>query len=183
MVTKPSSKRTVWSGGNSSPSVEFVALIVSVAFAAAGSAGGAAEVCEKDGSVKPNNRIKPSIFLITCHLLEQFKLILVSVLQNFKIFFPKRTKMSKDGTSLGARMKIYENHTNQRLMKLIPIYARVDGICFHSFCKGLNKPFDDRLSNLMIELTMDLAKEFNANCAYTQSDEISFAWNLEDYES
>jgi tRNA(His) 5'-end guanylyltransferase len=100
-----------------------------------------------------------------------------------RYFFKKGTTMSKDGTSIGARMKIYESHTNQRLMKLIPIYARVDGICFHTFCKGLQKPFDEHLSDLMIDLTMDLAKEFNANCAYTQSDEISFAWNLEDYES
>jgi tRNA(His) 5'-end guanylyltransferase len=35
----------------------------------------------------------------------------------------------------------------------------------------------------MVEVTMQLAKDFNVNCAYTQSDEISLAWNIENYES
>ena len=86
--------------------------------------------------------------------------------------------------SFGSRMKSYENmETNRRLMKLLPIYCRVDGICFHNFCKDLKKPYDQRLSSLMIELAIQLAKEFNANCAYTQSDEISLGWYTENYES
>jgi tRNA(His) 5'-end guanylyltransferase len=91
---------------------------------------------------------------------------------------------SKDKTSLGNRMKEYEsNNLPYRLWKQLPIYARMDGICFHNYCRDLKKPFDERLSLLMIELTMELAKEFNANCGYTQSDEISLAWNIENYES
>lgn len=84
----------------------------------------------------------------------------------------------------GNRMKFYESfETERRLMKLLPIVARMDGICFHTFCHKLKRPYDERLSSLMIELTLQLIKEFNANCAYTQSDEISLGWNIENYES
>lgn len=86
--------------------------------------------------------------------------------------------------SFGNRMKFYESfETERRLMKLLPVYCRLDGIAFHSFCRKLKRPFDASLSALMLELTLQLAKEFNANCAYTQSDEISLGWNIEDYES
>jgi len=85
---------------------------------------------------------------------------------------------------LDKRMKFYESfETERRLICLLPCYARVDGICFHNFCRKLTRPYDERLSNLMIKLTLYLAREFNANCAYTQSDEISLGWNVEDYES
>ncbi len=86
--------------------------------------------------------------------------------------------------NFGKRMKLYESfETERRLMPLLPAVARMDGICFHSFCRGLDRPYDERLSNLMIELTLDLAKEFNASCAYTQSDEISLGWKIDNYES
>ncbi len=86
--------------------------------------------------------------------------------------------------SFGDRMKFYESfETERRLLPLLPAVARMDGIAFHSFCRKLAKPYDERLSKLMIELTMQLAKSFNANCAYTQSDEISLGWNIEDYDS
>lgn len=89
---------------------------------------------------------------------------------------------SKD--NFGDRMKFYESfETERRLMPLLPAVARMDGIAFHSFCKKLARPYDERLSRLMIELTMQLAKAFNADCAYTQSDEISLGWNIDDYES
>lgn len=86
--------------------------------------------------------------------------------------------------SFGDRMKFYESfETERRLMPLLPAVARMDGICFHSFCRKLKRPFDERLSQLMITLAIELAKEFNVNCAYTQSDEISLGWNIDDYES
>lgn len=86
--------------------------------------------------------------------------------------------------SFGDRMKFYESfETERRLMPLLPVVARMDGICFHNFCRKLNRPYDERLSNLMVALTIKLAKEFNANCGYTQSDEISLGWNIENYES
>lgn len=86
--------------------------------------------------------------------------------------------------NLGDRMKLYESfETKRRLYPKLPCVARMDGICFHSFCRKLKRPYDERLSALMIELTLQLTKEFNVNCAYTQSDEISLGWNLEDFES
>jgi tRNA(His) 5'-end guanylyltransferase len=92
--------------------------------------------------------------------------------------------MTANKDSMGTRMKFYESfETERRLMPLLPVYCRVDGICFHSFCRKLKRPYDERLSALMIQLTIELAKEFNVNAAYTQSDEISLGWNIEDHES
>jgi tRNA(His) guanylyltransferase len=90
--------------------------------------------------------------------------------------------MSKD--SFGDRMKFYEGfESERRLMPLLPAYARMDGICFHNFCQDLTKPYDQRLSDVMLHVTLDLAKAFNAHCAYTQSDEISLGWNIDDYQN
>lgn len=74
-------------------------------------------------------------------------------------------------------MKAYENHTcGIRLIPRIPVIARLDGKGFSKFTKGLKRPFDERLSKLMIETTKYLVKETNANCGYTQSDEITLVW-------
>ncbi len=85
--------------------------------------------------------------------------------------------------SFGDRMKEQEGKESDRtLMKGIPIIARLDGINFHSFTKGLERPYDVRLSNLMVCTTEYLVKEFGANCGYTQSDEISLGWYIDNYE-
>lgn len=85
--------------------------------------------------------------------------------------------MSKDKDSLGNRMKFYEKqYSGQRLMNLIPICARMDGKAFHTFTKGLRRPYDERLSTLMVETTKYLVAETGANVGYTQSDEISLVW-------
>jgi tRNA(His) 5'-end guanylyltransferase len=47
----------------------------------------------------------------------------------------------------------------------------------------LKRPYDERLSNLMVETSLFLCKETNANCVYTQSDEISLVWYSEDIKS
>ena len=65
----------------------------------------------------------------------------------------------------------------------IPVIARLDGKGFSKFTKGLKRPYDERLSRLMIETTKYLVKETNANCGYTQSDEITLMWYSERYES
>jgi len=91
--------------------------------------------------------------------------------------------MSKND-SLGDRMKSYENQTcGIRLLPKIPVMARLDGKGFSKFTKGLKRPFDERLSNLMVETTQYLVKETNANCGYTQSDEITLTWYSDTYES
>lgn len=82
---------------------------------------------------------------------------------------------SKDG--LGDRMKSYEcRYTDQICMPMLPIVARLDGRAFHSFTKDLKRPYDESLSKLMIETMVHLVKETDAQCGYTQSDEISLVW-------
>ncbi len=73
--------------------------------------------------------------------------------------------------NLGTRMKSYED--NSRFLPLAPIVARIDGKCFSSFTKGLARPYDNRLSNLMIATTKYLVHETCACIGYTQSDEIT----------
>jgi tRNA(His) 5'-end guanylyltransferase len=85
---------------------------------------------------------------------------------------------------LGDRMKRYESaEAGRRLMPLLPALARLDGRAFHSFVRGLVRPFDERLSALMIDTATFLVRETNATVGYTQSDEITLAWVPEGYDS
>lgn len=59
---------------------------------------------------------------------------------------------------------------------MIPVLARVDGRAFSQFTKGLDRPYDQRMVDLMVETTKFLVEETNARCGYTQSDEISLVW-------
>ena len=83
--------------------------------------------------------------------------------------------MSKDDIDIfGSRMKEYEGCEAKRmLMPLLPALARLDGKCFSGFTKGLDRPYDIRMSNLMVETTSALVEETNALIGYTQSDEIT----------
>lgn len=86
--------------------------------------------------------------------------------------------------NLGDRIKSYENQTcGIKLLPRIPVIARLDGKTFSTFTAGLKRPYDNRLSDLMIETTKYLVKETNANCGYTQSDEITLVWYSDSYES
>ncbi|MFO0558996.1 MAG: tRNA(His) guanylyltransferase Thg1 family protein [Polyangiales bacterium] len=83
--------------------------------------------------------------------------------------------------SLEDRMKSYEGvEAGRRLDGSSPVVARVDGRSFSSFTRSLAKPFDARLSRLMIETARHLVRESGASIAYTQSDEISLVWWLSD---
>lgn len=74
----------------------------------------------------------------------------------------------------GDRMKLYEGiEANRMLIPTLPICIRLDGKCFHKYTKGLQKPYDQHMNNIMIQVTKDLVKECNAVIGYTQSDEIS----------
>ena len=91
---------------------------------------------------------------------------------------------NKTQDTLGDIMKSFENQTcGSKMIPLIPVIARLDGKGFSKFTKGLKRPFDERLSRLMIETTKYLVKETNANCGYTQSDEITLVWYSSSLES
>lgn len=78
---------------------------------------------------------------------------------------------------LGNRMKEYEMaEAGARLMPRLPICARIDGKRFSKFTEGLPRPYDVRLSKLMVETTKHLVDETVARIGYTQSDEISLVW-------
>ena len=79
------------------------------------------------------------------------------------------------------RMKEYEYVTRNYLTKKTPVIIRIDGKAFHTFTKGLKKPFDDILSNTM-QQTMECLCKSIQGCVlgYTQSDEISLI--LIDYQ-
>lgn len=80
--------------------------------------------------------------------------------------------------TLGDRMKMFEEvEAGRRFMPLLPVMARIDGRSFHRFCAGLQRPYDARLSDLMILVAQDLMEETVAKAAYTQSDEISLMWH------
>ena len=84
---------------------------------------------------------------------------------------------------LGDRMKFFERATDSRLMPLLPVLARIDGRAFHSFTRGMARPFDAEFNRLMVETTKYLVKETNACMGYTQSDEITLAWHSTDANS
>lgn len=86
---------------------------------------------------------------------------------------------NSDKTSLGDRMKAYEAVTTSRkAFKGQPLIVRLDGSSFHKFTKGMARPYDVVMSELMVNTMKSLVDRFNADIGYTQSDEISLAWNV-----
>lgn len=70
--------------------------------------------------------------------------------------------------------KWLEKHFSPEIMiPKLPVIIRLDGNNFSKWTKGLNKPFDNNLTELMVELTKFLVEETNAVIGYHQSDEIT----------
>lgn len=83
---------------------------------------------------------------------------------------------------LGKRMKEnYEERSRTKLMRRTPVAIRADGKAFHTFTRGLKKPFDMVLVKSMQD-TMKYLCENIQGCVfgYTQSDEITLI--LIDYQ-
>lgn len=79
-----------------------------------------------------------------------------------------------DKTSLGDRMKDYETRSRFFLQRRTYTIIRIDGKAFHTFCRGMEKPFDQALSEAMVETTRFLCQNVQGcKLGYTQSDEIS----------
>lgn len=90
----------------------------------------------------------------------------------------------KDNDEFGGRMKGYEAaETGRRLDPHLPIYARIDGRAFSTFTRGMDRPFDQRMAEAMIETTKHLVHKTHARIGYTQSDEISLVWLADSPES
>jgi tRNA(His) 5'-end guanylyltransferase len=91
--------------------------------------------------------------------------------------------MSNKKDSLGDRMKNnYENRAKTYLTRRMPVIIRLDGKAFHTFTKGLKKPYDEIFHNAM-NATMKYLCENIQGCklGYTQSDEITLL--LTDYDT
>lgn len=80
--------------------------------------------------------------------------------------------MSHD--SLGDRMKGYEDVSRVHLSTKLPVIIRLDGKAFHTYTRGLKRPYSKDLMGVMDDLTKFLCNQIqNVKLAYTQSDEIS----------
>lgn len=83
---------------------------------------------------------------------------------------------------LGTRMKSsYENRTRYSLPRRTYTIIRLDGKSFHTFTRGMKKPYDEDLMDVMNETAKYLCENIQGcQMAYTQSDEISLL--LTDFE-
>lgn len=91
--------------------------------------------------------------------------------------------MNNKKDSLGDRMKNnYENRSKTYLVRRTPVIIRLDGKAFHTFTKGMKKPYDEIFHNTM-NATMKYLCENIQGCklGYTQSDEITLL--LTDYDT
>lgn len=84
--------------------------------------------------------------------------------------------------TLGTRMKEYEAVSKNHLMRRTPVIIRLDGKAFHTFTRGLNKPFDSDFVTMMQQTMLHLCENIQG-CVlgYTQSDEITLV--LVDYQN
>ena len=77
--------------------------------------------------------------------------------------------------ALGDRMKdFYEDRTRFKLARRTNTIIRIDGKAFHTYTKGLKRPFDRGLMEDMNKTAEFLCQNIQgAKFAYVQSDEIS----------
>lgn len=84
--------------------------------------------------------------------------------------------MSKvEDSEFSVRMKRYEDAYRHYLTPRSYLILRVDGRAFHSFTRGLDKPYDVGFACAMDAAAAELCKEaMGCQFAYGQSDEYSF---------
>jgi len=76
--------------------------------------------------------------------------------------------------TLGDRMKRYEGASRHYLPNRLPVIIRLDGKAFHTWTKGLARPYAKDLMAVMNDVAKHLCDQVqNTVLAYTQSDEIS----------
>lgn len=85
-------------------------------------------------------------------------------------------------TSIGDRIKAYEACSAPRLSPNAPVIIRVDGRAFHTFTRGMRRPFDHVLMKVMVDAAVETAREMQGfKLGYVQSDEATFL--LTDYDT
>lgn len=76
--------------------------------------------------------------------------------------------------ALGDRMKLYEMAARTTLARRMPVIIRVDGKAFHTWTRGLERPYDMKLIDAMNAVARELCEEVEGTVlGYVQSDEIS----------
>jgi tRNA(His) 5'-end guanylyltransferase len=87
----------------------------------------------------------------------------------------KSEAMANKKDSLGDRMKeFYENRTRNLLPRRTYTVIRVDGKAFHTYTRGLERPFDAKLIADMDATACYMCENIQgAKLAFVQSDEIS----------
>jgi len=82
--------------------------------------------------------------------------------------------MSKNCPIMQRMKSNYESRSRTYLTRRTPVIIRLDGKAFHTYTRGLNKPFDEGLIEDMQRTAVFLCENIQgAKCAYVQSDEIS----------
>lgn len=101
--------------------------------------------------------------------------------KNIKYPLKKIKKKMKD--PLGDRIKAkYENITRSYIPKKTNGIIRLDGKAFHTYAKGLDKPYDEKLIYAMDEAAKHvISKVQGAKFGFVQSDEISIIFT--DYDN
>eukprot|EP01117_Protostelium_nocturnum_P016890 TRINITY_DN6767_c0_g1_i2.p1 TRINITY_DN6767_c0_g1~~TRINITY_DN6767_c0_g1_i2.p1 ORF type:complete len:334 (-),score=99.24 TRINITY_DN6767_c0_g1_i2:135-1136(-) len=85
----------------------------------------------------------------------------------------KRRYANANWSAVAERMKEKESQFENVLNSTQPFVIRLDGHRFSRFVSVFDKPFDARINYAMMSTSVDLMKQFNAACSYTESDEIS----------
>jgi tRNA(His) 5'-end guanylyltransferase len=81
-------------------------------------------------------------------------------------------------SDLGDRLKVLEMaEAGRRAVLDVPLIARLDGRAFHTYTRGMKRPFDERMQYMMRNTTSALVDAFHPLVGYTQSDEITLVWN------
>jgi len=88
---------------------------------------------------------------------------------------------SMSNKGLADRIKKYESISHYSLFPRMPVMLRLDGKCFHTVTKDLNKPFSRPFIDAMVFSACEVAKEMQGfKVGYVQSDEATFC--LTDYD-
>ena len=84
--------------------------------------------------------------------------------------------------NLGDRIKRYEKVQSNCAIRRMPLMIRVDGKAFHTFTRGMERPFDNKLSTAMVSSALYVASNMQGfKAAYVQSDEATFL--ITDYDT